>query len=268
MSNFARFLIYSRTTCIITLICLFVPKWRGYALQLLFADFILNLLCFGMTELKGINTYPPDPTNPLLPAHALYMYQKSLMVSLGTGYAVWAVLMGFTMLGVLDLLIGMCSRGKNRGYILFGIVVIFWVFLALFAAALPIPALAELIVKTTNLFRTKDAQKRVANRPARTSENHWTSWLSSELAQVFSRDNTDNDALVHPNWFSPWVWLLTFVLLAAATVSAVVNWMTTVELYEMAGDAWRPEEMEKFTALQVGLPLLGHALDTAFMAIS
>jgi hypothetical protein len=125
MSNFALFLIYPRPACIIAFACLFIPKWRGYALQLLFADFILNLLCFGMTEFKSIATYPPNPTNPLLPTHSLHMYQLGFMVSIGTGYAVYAVLMSFTSLGVLDLIAGIFSKDNNYEYKIFGAVFAF-----------------------------------------------------------------------------------------------------------------------------------------------
>jgi hypothetical protein len=144
-----------------------------------------------------------------------------------------------------------------------------WIFLALFAAALPILALAEMVVKITNFFRERDPEtKRVVRRPSKTSENHWTSMLSSELARVFGRDNSDNDSWVHPTWFSAKIWFVTIVLLAAAIVSAVGNWMTTIELYGMAGEAWCPADLDKFTVLRVGLPILGHLLDVAFMAIS
>jgi hypothetical protein len=131
MSNFALFLIYPRPACIIAFACLFVPKWRGYALQLLFADFILNLLCFGMTEFKSIATYPPNPTNPLLPTHSLYMYQKGFMVSIGTGYAVYVVLMGFTSLGVLDFIAGIFSKDNNYEYKIFSAVLVFVINLSL-----------------------------------------------------------------------------------------------------------------------------------------
>ncbi|KAF4624659.1 hypothetical protein G7Y89_g13512 [Cudoniella acicularis] len=271
LSSFALFLMYPRPSCIIAFVSLFVRKWRGYAFQLIFADLILNLLCFGMTELKGILTYPVNPTNPLLPAHSLYMYQKGFMVSIGTGYAVYALLMGFTGLGALDLLAGIFSKEKNYEYSVFRSVAILWILLITFIVALPILAFAEMLVKIVNFFRKKDKGKRDLNRLEKSSPRHGTSWMSKELAKVFGHDNKnneDNDDSVNPTGSSEWVWFAAIILLAAAIVSAVGNWMTTIELYGMAGDAWCPAELDSLALIQVGMPLLGHLLDMAFLAIS
>jgi hypothetical protein len=246
----------------------FIPKWRGYALQLLFADFILNLLCFGMTEFKSISTYPPKPANPLLPAHDLYIYQAGFMVSIGTGYAVYAVVMGFTGLGVLDFVIGMCSGKKDYKPTVMGAVLVFWIFLTCFIVALPILAILEMIVKIVNFFRKKPKYECEPSlqRTYTAATNHWTSMLSQPLRQIFGHDVEDD--WVDPNWFTWKICLVYLVLLAASIVSAVGNWMTTIMLYGMAGEAWCPANLDYFTALQVCLPLVGHLLDAGFMAIS
>jgi hypothetical protein len=268
LSTFALFLIYPRPSCIIAFVGLFVRKWRGHALQLLFADLIINLLCFGMTELKGISTYPVNPTNPLLPAHSLYMYQKGFMISIGTGYAVYALLMGVTGLSALDLLAGIFSKEKNYEYSIFRTVVRLWTFLITFIVALPILAFAEMLVKIVNFFRKKDRGKLDLNRPERSSPRHGTSWMSKELAKVFGHNNENNDDSANSTGFSGWVWFAAIVMLAAAIVSAVGNWMATIELYGMAGDAWCPAKLDSLTLIQVGMPLLGHLLDMTIIAIS
>jgi hypothetical protein len=262
LSNFALFLIYPRPSAIIAFVCLCIQKWRGYALQVLFADLILNLLCFAMTELKGTSTYPVHPTNPLLPAHDLYMYQKGFMISIGTGYAVYALLIGFTGLGVLNLLGGIFGKEKNYDYGVFKSVLLLWGFLICFVVALPILAFAEMVTKIVNFFGKKEKRNPEIHGLEKSNRK---SWLSKELAKIFGKDNEES---IHLSGLSGWAWFAAVILLAAATVSAIGNWMVMIELYGMAGDAWCPAELGSLALIQVGMPLLGHLLDTAFIAIS
>jgi hypothetical protein len=268
LSNLALFLLQPRPACIIAAICLFIPKWRGYAIQLLFADFILNLLCFGMTEFKTTATYPPSPTNPATPSHGLHFYQIGFGISIATGDIVYGILMIITTFGAIDLAIGLFSDRKDYPYRVFGAVVAFWIFLASFIVALPILAILEMIVIIINFCqkKPKDRSEPLFDISTDKSGSRWISMLSKPLRRILG--NKGEEDWFDPNWFTWKVCLIYFVLLVASTASAVGNWMVTIELYGMAGEVWCPTGLKNFFALQILLPLLGHLLDAAFMTIS
>jgi tellurite resistance protein len=73
--------------------------------------------------------------------------------------------------------------------------------------------------------------------------------MSKELAKVFGHNSENNDDSANSTGFSGRFWFAAVVMLAAAIVSAISNWMATIELYEMAGDAWCPAKLDSLALI-------------------